>query len=60
MAGCTYKQMVKQYDKRGHFAGTKLKAVYGKEEELIELLGESTAYIERNNITSRMFNGRQD
>jgi hypothetical protein len=57
--GWLYLQMVKQYDERGHFAGTKLKAIYGKKEELIELLGESTAYIERNNLTSRMFNGRQ-
>jgi len=57
--GWLYLQMVKQYDERGHFAGTKLKAVYGKKEKLIELLGESTAYIERNNLTSRMFNGRR-
>jgi hypothetical protein len=57
--GWLYLQMVKQYDEHGHFAGTKLKAIYGKKEELIELLGQSTAYIERNNLTSRMFNGRQ-
>ena len=57
--GWLYLQMVKQYDERGHFAGTKLKAIYGKKDELIELLGQSTAYIERNNLTSRMFNGRQ-
>ena len=26
---------------------------------MIELLGKSTAYIERNNLTSRLFNSRQ-
>jgi hypothetical protein len=54
-----YLQMVKQHDEHGHFTGTKLKAVFGKKEQLIQLLGESTAYIERSNLTSRMFNGRQ-
>ena len=44
--GWLYLQMVKQYDERGHFAGTKLKAVYGKKEELIDLLGKSTAYFD--------------
>ena len=54
-----YLQMVKQHDERGHFTGTKLKAVFGNQEELIQLLGESTSYIERSNLTSRIFNGRQ-
>jgi hypothetical protein len=54
-----YLQMVKQRDERGHFLGTKLRAIYGSKTELIELLGESTAYIERSNLTSRMFNARQ-
>jgi hypothetical protein len=54
-----YLQMVKQHDEGGHFTGTKLKAVFGNKAELIQLLGESTAYIERSNLTSRMFNGRQ-
>jgi len=54
-----YLQMVKQHDERGHFTGTKLKAIFGNKEELIKLLGESTSYIERSNLTSRMFNGRQ-
>jgi hypothetical protein len=43
----------------GRFAGTKLKAIFGSKEELIALLGKSTAYIERSNLTSRLFNGRQ-
>jgi hypothetical protein len=54
-----YLQMVKQHNERGHFTGIKLQAVFGNKEELIQLMGESTAYIERNNLTSRMFNGRQ-
>jgi len=58
--GWLYLQMVKQHDDQGHFAGTKLKAVYGELSELIKLLGASTAYIERDNLTSRMFNARQN
>ena len=54
-----YLQMVKQHDEHGHFTGTKLKAVFGNKQELIQLLGGSTAYIERSNLTSRIFNGRQ-
>ena len=54
-----YLQMVKQRDEHGHFAGTKLKAIFGSLEELTGLLGEVTAYIERSNLTSRLFNGRQ-
>ena len=57
--GWLYLQMVKQHDERGHFAGTKLKAIFGTLEELTLLLGEATAYIERSNLTSRLFNGRQ-
>lgn len=58
-AGWLYLQMVKQRDEHGHFAGTKLKAVFGSLEEVTQLLGEATAYIERSNLTSRLFNGRQ-
>jgi hypothetical protein len=54
-----YLQMVKQHDEHGHFTGTKLKAIFGCLQELVQLLGGSTAYIERSNLTSRMFNGRQ-
>lgn len=57
--GWLYLQMVKQHDEKGHFLGTKLKAIFGNKEELIALLGKSTAYIERSNLTSRLFNGRQ-
>jgi len=54
-----YLQMVKQRDEHGHFLGTKLCAVYGSKTEVVELLGQSTAYIERSNLTSRTFNVRQ-
>jgi hypothetical protein len=57
--GWLYLQMVKQRDGAGRFAGTKLKAIFGRLEEVSQLLGESTAYIERSNLTSRLFNGRQ-
>jgi hypothetical protein len=54
-----YLQMVKQRDEYGRFEGTKLRVIFGTQAEVIELLGESTAYIERSNLTSRLFNGRQ-
>jgi len=54
-----YLQMVKQRDEQGRFEGTKLRVIFGTKAEGIDLLGESTAYIERSNLTSRLFNGRQ-
>jgi hypothetical protein len=54
-----YLQMVKQRDEHGRFQGVDIRVIYGKKEEVIALLGESTAYIERSNLTSRLFNGRQ-
>lgn len=57
--GWMYLQMVKQRDEHGRFQGTKLKVVFGTKAEVVALLGKSTAYIERSNLTSRLFNGRQ-
>jgi hypothetical protein len=54
-----YLQMVKQRDEHGRFQGTKLRVIFGSKSEVIDLLGKSTAYIERSHLTSRMFNGRQ-
>ncbi len=54
-----YLQMVKQRDEHGHFQGTKLRAILGTLDEVIALLGTSTAYIERSHLTSRLFNSRQ-
>jgi len=58
-AGWLYLQMVKQRDDHGRFLGTKLRVVFGTKSEVLALLGTSTAYIERSNLTSRLFNGRQ-
>ena len=57
--GWQYLQMVKLRDEHGKFRGTKLRVIFGTKTEVLELLGKSTAYIERSNLTSRMFNGRQ-
>ena len=54
-----YVQMVKQRDEQGRVARVKIRVVFGKKAEVIALLGESTAYIERSHLTSRLFNGRQ-
>ena len=54
-----YLQMVKQRDEHGRFIGCKLKVIFGSRTQVAQLLGESTAYIERNHLTSRLFNGRQ-
>jgi hypothetical protein len=51
--------MVKQRDERGRMKGIKLRVIFGKKSEVLDLLGKSTAYIERSNLTSRLFNGRQ-
>jgi hypothetical protein len=53
-----YLQMVKQRNEHGRLQGIKLKAVWGSKSELIKLLGKSTAYIERSNLTTRIFNAR--
>ena len=53
-----YLQMIKHRDEHGHLVNIELKAVWGKLGELIALLGKSTAYIERSNLTARIFNAR--
>jgi hypothetical protein len=53
-----YLQMVKHRDEHGRLLDVTLKAIWGKKAELIELLGKSTAYIERDNLTTRLFNAR--
>ena len=54
-----YLQMVKQRDEHGRFAGVKLRTVFGTQADVMALLGNSTAYIERSHLTSRLFNSRQ-
>lgn len=41
-----------------HLTGLTIKVVYGDPEEVRDLLGEHTAYIERTQLTSRQMNGR--
>ena len=53
-----YLQMVKQRNPQGRLQGIKLKVIWGSKSELIKLLGKSTAYIERSNLTARIFNAR--
>lgn len=57
--GWQYLQMVKIRDEHGKLQATKLRVIFGTKTEVLELLGKSTAYIERSHLTSRMFNGRQ-
>ncbi len=54
-----YLHMVKQRDAHGRCAGVKLRTIFGTQAEVLALLGKSTAYIERSNLTSRLFNSRQ-
>jgi hypothetical protein len=54
-----YLQMVKQRDEHGRYIGSKPKVIFGSRTEVLQLLGESTAFIERSQLTSRLFNGRQ-
>ncbi len=56
--GWKYVQMVKQRDEHGRFLGTELRVIYGNQQEVLELLGISTAYIERTHLTMRHFNSR--
>jgi hypothetical protein len=56
-AGWQYLQVVKQREK-GRVRGVKAKVVYGDEQEVLQLLGASTSYVERTNLTSRHMNSR--
>ena len=55
--GWQYLQVVKQRE-NGRVVGTELRVVFGNEEEVLALLGKSTAYVERTHLTMRLFNGR--
>lgn len=52
-----YLQVVKVRH-NGRVTGTELRVIYGEEAEVLELLGHSTAYVERTHLTMRHFNGR--
>ena len=55
--GWQYLQVVKQRE-NGRVVGTELRVVFGDAEEVLALLGKSTAYVERTHLTMRLFNGR--
>jgi len=55
--GWQYLQVVKVRH-NGRVTGTALRVIYGDEDEVLALLGQSTAYIERTHLTMRHFNGR--
>jgi len=55
--GWKYLQVVKRRWK-GRVVGTRLRVVFGDEAEVLQLLGTSTAYVERTHLTSRHFNSR--
>ncbi len=57
--GWQYLQMIKQRDEHGRVHGIKIRVIFGNRSEVLALLGRRTAYIERSNLTSRLFNGRQ-
>jgi len=56
-SGWQYLQVVKKRQ-NGRVVGTELRVIYGDEEKVLEVLGQSTAYIERTHLTMRHFNGR--
>ena len=56
-AGWQHLQMVKQRE-NARVIGVRAKTIYGDEREVLELLGQSTSYVERTNLTSRHMNGR--
>jgi hypothetical protein len=57
VSGWQYVQMIKQR-KKGRVVGIKVRVVFGDPEATLQLLGRSTAYIERTHLTMRHFNGR--
>jgi hypothetical protein len=57
-SGWQYLQMVKERDEHGKLVNIRLRVIYGQRSELIALLGKSTAYVERSNLTARLFNSR--
>ena len=56
--GWQYLQVVKQRDTHGRFLGTALRVIFGKDDDVLALLGKSTSYIERTHLTMRHMNGR--
>jgi hypothetical protein len=57
-AGWRYLQMVKQRQKGRVVGVVEAKTIYGDEQEVCRLLGQSTSYVERTHLSSRHMNGR--
>jgi hypothetical protein len=55
--GWQYLQVVKQRE-NGRIVGVSLRVIFGDRNEVLELLGKSTAYVERTHLTMRLFNSR--
>lgn len=55
--GWQYLQVVKQRE-NGRVVGVRLRVIFGDQDDVLTLLGKSTAYIERTHLTMRLFNGR--
>lgn len=55
--GWQYLQMVKQRE-NGRVEGIRLRVIYGKKKDVLNLLVHNTAYVERTHLTSRHFNSR--
>ncbi len=55
--GWQYLQVVKQRE-NGRVVGVRLGVIFGDKDDVLALLGKSTAYIERTHLTMRLFNGR--
>jgi len=58
LPGWKYLQIIKQRDEKGNFLGTRRRAVHGSMNELDEIFGKSTAFIERGHLTMRTFSSR--
>ncbi|NNJ45999.1 MAG: IS1 family transposase, partial [Sulfurovum sp.] len=55
--GWQYLQVVKKRE-NGRVVSTTLRVIYGDKDEVVELMGKSTAYVERTHLTMRTFNSR--
>lgn len=53
-----YLRAVKQRDAKGRYIGTDYRVVFGEPDEVLDLLGSGTVYVERTHLTMRHFNGR--
>ncbi len=51
--------MIKQRDEHGRVHGITIRVIFGNRSEGLARLGRSTAYLERSNLTRRLFHGRQ-